>query len=258
MAHSKVCCGMYRGKLYGQDLSDPNGNLLPFGNAEFTINQTMTEANVPNFESLGGNACQISYMESMQLALILHCLSPENLAIAFLGEAKTLTSDVVTEEEHVVNHEHALIKFKHVPDRTQAITVAAGATTYVVGKDYSLTNAGIVILEGTTIVMGSTISVGYTYGDNLRLDAAVISQKEFKVVFDGTNVGEAGQTPVVFEFHKVKFSPTDSFAVISGTDFANLPLTGEVLKDDSVVPTNGSNESQFFNVEWGQKASGAY
>ena len=81
MAHSGLCCGLYRGSIYLRDLSNPNAALLPVGNAEATINQAMTEITTPNFQSLGGNACKVEYPESVTIDLVLHCTSPENLAM---------------------------------------------------------------------------------------------------------------------------------------------------------------------------------
>ena len=67
MAHEELCCGLYRGKFYLQDLSDPSAPLLPVGNAEATISQTLTEITQPNFQSLGGSACKVEFVESVSL-----------------------------------------------------------------------------------------------------------------------------------------------------------------------------------------------
>lgn len=254
MAHSDICCGLYRGSLYLKERGVDNAALLPVGNAEFSINQEMTELEQPNYQSLGGSACSVSYMNSMTLAMILHCMSPENLALAFLGESSRLTGGVVDDEEHVVNSVDELVPFEHTPDKSQAIVVTneAETVTYVAGEDYVVTSAGIKILDGD-IVIGSTIKVSYTYGKNYVLDAATISQKEFYVVFDGINVGEGGERSVVIKFFKVKFSPTDTMPVISGDAFSSINLNGEVLRDES-----RATGSKFFQIEWGQQASGGY
>lgn len=254
MAHSNICCGLYRGTLYLQEKGKVDAALLPVGNAEFTITQEMTEISQPNFQSLGGNNCSVTYMEAMNLETILHCISPENMAIAFLGTSQKLDGGVVEDEPHVVNAVGELIPFAHAPDKSQSIIVKneAGTVTYVAGEDYVVTNAGIKILDGD-ISLASAIEVSYTYGSNYRLDAATMSQKEFYVVFDGVNVGEDGETPVVIKFYKVKFAPTDSFAVISGDAFASLNVNGEVLRDESI-----QTGSKFFSIEWGQPSSGVY
>lgn len=252
--HKDICCGLYRGSLYLKERGKQGAALLPVGNAEFSITQEMAEITQQNFQSLGGNACSVSYMDSMTLETILHCLSPENLALAFLGSATKLTPTSVEDESHEVNAVGELVPFLHAPDKTHPIVVTneGGIITYTAGEDYEVTNAGIKILDGD-IVLGENILVNYVYGANYRVDAATMSQKEFYVVFDGVNVGEDGEIPVVLKFYKVKFAPTDTFALISADSFASLNVNGEVLRDDSV--TTGS---KFFSVEWGQPASGIY
>lgn len=250
MAHSDICCGLYRGSLYLRNKNKPNAALLPVGNTEFTVTQEMTDIEQPNYQSLGGTNCKVSYMNSMNLEMTLHCISPENMALGFLGTSSQLTETTVSNELHAVNAIHELIAFNHVPKKGLAITVTgpSGTPVYAAGTDYKVTNAGIQIIAGSTIpVLGGNIEVDYTYGDNFRMDAATMGQSDYEVVFDGTNYGEGGERPVVIKFHKVKFSPTDSFAVISGEDFANLAVNGQVMKDETVV-----SGSQFFNVEWGE------
>lgn len=250
MAHSDICCGLYRGSLYMKKRNTTGAAMLPVGNAEFTVTQEMTDIEQPNFQSLGGTNCKVSYMNSMSLEMTMHCVSPENMALAFLGTASQLTETVVSNEIHAVNAIGELIPFNHAPKKGATITVTgpSGSPSYSAPGDYIVTNSGIKIVTGSTIpVVGGNIEIDYTYGDNFRLDAATMGQSDYEVVFEGVNYGEGGERPVVIKFHKVKFSPTDSFAIISGEDFASLAVNGEVLKDDSV--TTGS---KFFNIEWGE------
>lgn len=252
--HSGLCCGLYRGTFFLKDLSDANGALLEVGNAEANITQEMTEISQPNFQSLGGTACKVEYPESVNLELTLHCTSPENLAIAFLGTTTQLAGGTITNELHAVNAIGELIPFNFVPNRESPIVVTGPAGTtpvYVNGTDYILTSAGIKIIEGSTIpVVGGNIAVDYVYGTNWKIDAQTVGQKEFLVVLDGNNVGQDGNVPVVLKAWKVKFAPTDSFGLISGTEFASVQVNGEILRDESK-----NAGSKFFTVEWGQ-ASG--
>lgn len=256
MAHSEICCGLYRGRIFLQDRSDASAALLPVGNAELTVNQTLTEINQPNYQSLGGNNCQVSFVENTSFDLVLHCTSPENLALAFLGQAAQRTGATVTDEVHPVNAEGELIPFDFVPNKGATITVTgpSGSPTYVEGTDYVVTNAGIEILHGTSIpVDGSNIEVSYTYGNNWYVDAQTLGQKEYYLVLDGFNAGEGdGGRPFVLKAWKVKFSPAESFAIISGTEFASLSVSGEILRDDSKA-----TGSKFFTIEWGSEGSGS-
>lgn len=256
MAHSGLCCGLYRGSFYLRDLSSEDAPLLPVGNAEAEITQELTEIEQPNFQSLGGTACKVAYVDSVNLNLTLHCTSPENLALAFMGQYAQLSGTAVTDEEHTVNAIGELIPFEFVPNRNEAIVVTSedGLTTYDVGDDYIITGAGIIIAENSTIpVNGAVIKVDYTYGNNWKVDAQTVAQKEFEVVLDGVNVGESGEKAVVLKAWKVKFSPAESFALISGEDFASLELAGEIIRDSSKA-----SGSKFFTVEWATEGVGVY
>lgn len=253
MAHSELCCGLYRGTFYLRDLSIPNAPLLSVGNAEATINQTMTEITQPNYQSLGGNACKVEYPESVGLDLILHCTSPENLARAFLGTAFQKTGGSVIDEEHTVNAYGELIPFVNVPDKTTIVVADEGASEYEVNVDYTVTNAGILITENSTIPLGSKILISYDFGDNWVVEAQTASQKNFEVVLDGVNVGEEGERAVVLRAWRVKFAPTDSFSLISGQAFASINFNGEILRDESKAVG-----SKFFKVEFGSESESAY
>lgn len=254
MAHQDgLCCGLYRGTFYMRDLSDPNAPLLSVGNAEATITQSMSETTVPNFESLGGNACSVSYPESVGIDMTLHCTSPDNLARAFLGEAIMKDGGTVNEEEHVVNSIDELVPLDHIPDKASIVVEDELANAYTVNVDYAVTNAGIKIVEGSSIPLGSTIRVSYTYGKNWVVEAQTVGQKTFEVVLDGANYGEDGTRAVVLKAWRVRLSPTDSFALISGSEFASIALSGEILRDDSRV-----SGSKFFNVEFATESESVY
>lgn len=253
MAHSGLCCGLYRGTFYLRDLSSPNAPLLSVGNAEATITQSMTEITTPNYQSLGGNACKVEYPESVGLDLVLHCTSPENLARAFLGETYQKDGGAIVDEEHTVNALYELIAFENVPDKTSIVVTDELSVAYVVNTDYTVSNAGILITENSSIPLGSKILVSYQYGKNWKIEAQTVSQKTFEVVLDGVNVGEDGNKAVVLKAWRVRFAPTDSFALISGSNFASINFGGEILRDESKV-----SGSKFFTIEFGEKAESTY
>ena len=72
-------------------------------------------------------------------------------------------------------------------------------------------------------------------------------------MLDGANYGEDGTRAVVLKAWRVRLSPTDSFALISGSEFASIALSGEILRDDSRV-----SGSKFFNVEFATESESAY
>lgn len=245
--HTDLCCGLYRGKIFMRERGVAGAALLPIGNAEINISQTLTEITQPNFQTLGGNNCAVAYPESVNLNIVAHCLNPENLAKALLGTFASLEGSV-TDEEHVVNAIHELVAFDHVPQRSSVVVKGGGvysASTYVEGTDYILSNGGIEIITGSSIPLGSEILVDYTYGVNYRVDAQTVGQKEYEVVLDGFNAG-GDQRPMVLKAFRVKLNPTEEIAIISGEEFASLNLNGEILADPA-----RSSGSQFFTIEWG-------
>lgn len=255
MAHTDLCCGLYRGTIYLKDNSDADAALLPVGNAELEITQELAEITQPNFQSLGGNACSVNYTSAVNVNLTLHCSSPENLAKAFLGTITQKAGAQIDEEEITVKGQGELIPFANVPNRSYPIVVKSedDVTTYVSGTDYQVTNAGIIILNGA-IEANDVIHIAYTYSENIVLDAQTVSQKEYYMVLDGYNAGDGRDTPVVIKAWKVKLAPAESFSVISGEEFASLALTGEILRDESKV----APISKFFQVEWGNNEAGGY
>lgn len=248
------CCGLYRGTFYAKDLSNPNAPLVSLGNAEATIAQSMTEIEQDNFESLGGKACSVSYVDSMSLDLVLHCVKPENLALAFMGTVGQKSEESITDEAHVVNANDELIPFENIPSKNYPIVVKNDENeTLVEGTDYVLTSAGVKIISVANINLGEEILVSYIHGRNWEINAQTVAQKTFYIVLDGVNVGGDGQKPVVLKAWKVKFAPTESFALISGTEFASLNVTGEILRDDTKAVG-----SKFMKVEFGVESAGAY
>lgn len=248
MADSGLCCGFYRGTIYLKDNNDAAAALLPVGNAEATITQSLTEVDVPNYQSLGGKACKVSYIDSVNIDLTLHCTKPENLAIALMGTVSHLNGAAVSNEVHAVHAKGELIPLNFVHNGTTPIVVTGPSATpvYTLGTDYTVTPAGIIITEGSTIpVIGGNIEIDYTYGNNWKVDAQVVAQKEFSLVLDGFNVADGTQKSVILKAFKVKFSPTESFSLISGEDFSSIDISGEIISD--ATKTSGS---KYFTVEF--------
>jgi hypothetical protein len=248
-----ICCSLFRGKVYLQ--KEGTGNpLLEVGNVtSFEVTHDLTEVEQENYQTLGGRSCYLQYINSANLSATLGCLRVKNLALALQGEGsyENIAAGSITDEPHTVNAEGELIDFERVPDRTGTIVVTddTGVTTYVAGTDYQVVGSGIVILEGTTIPLGSDILVDYDYGANSLITALTSGQGTYKVVFDGVNFGEDGQRPVVFKAFRVRFSPTETLSLI-GDEFATLEVTGEILIDSS--RTSDTAQSQYYEVEFGK------
>lgn len=248
-----ICCSLFRGKVYLQ--KEGTGNpLLEVGNVtSFEVTHDLTEVQQENYQTLGGNACYLQYINSANLNATLGCLKARNLALALQGNGayENIAADSVVDESHTVNAVGELIDFERVPDKGATITVTddAGVVTYTAGEDYVVRGAGIQILEGSAITPGSDILVSYDYGANSLITALTSGQGTYKVVFDGVNVGEDGQRPVVFKAFRVRFSPTETLSLI-GDEFATLEVTAEILAD--ITRSSDTQQSQYYEIEFGK------
>lgn len=253
MAINDLCCSLFRGKVYLQ--REGSGNpLLEVGNVtSFEVSHDLTEVEQENYQTLGGRACYLQYINSVNLSATLGCLKARNIALALQGqgEYENIAAGSVVDELHTVTAECELIDFNRVPDKSVTIVVTddTGTTTYVEGTDYIVRGSGIEIAEGTTIPLASDILVSYDYGANSLITALTSGQGTYKLVFDGVNQGEDGQRPVVFKAFRVRFSPTETLSLI-GDEFATLEVTGEVLIDSS--RTSDAAQSQYYEVEFGK------
>jgi len=253
-----LCCTLLRGTVYLREAVNSGTNtnpLLPVGNVtEFSISHEVTEVTQANYQSLGGTACKVSYVESADLNMTIGCLKARNWALATQGNGSydNVAIDTVTDEAHTVNAQGELIEFANVPDQSIAVEVtdSAGTTTYDEGDDYIRVPAGIEIVVGGAITAATDILVDYGYGANTLIGALTTGQKEFEVVFSGVNEGETGQRPTKFKAYRVKFNPTEEISLL-GDEFATLTVTGELLRDSSKMDAGAG---QFYFLEFGKVA----
>lgn len=87
------------------------------------------------------------------------------------------------------------------------------------------------------------LAVTYTRNAQFSIQALMDAGTEYEVTVDGLNEVDSGN-PVIVRYFRCKFSPTSGFPRI-GSEFAELPLTMTVLKDES---RTGTGLSQFMEV----------
>ena len=78
--------------------------------------------------------------------------------------------------------------------------------------------------------------VTYTSQDAFTIEGITRSAVDYELFFSGFNDADNGK-PVTVKCHKIKFSPSQALELISA-DFGALPLTAEVLADDSIIATD--------------------
>ncbi len=248
-----LCCAYFRGKFYLRKQGSGNA-ALPVGNASaFAINHEITEVEQEDFTSLGGTACKISYINNATITMTLNCLKARNLALAFQGSGSynNVPAGSVVDQEYTTLALDELIPLEFVPEKgTVVVTDDADPTpvTFVEGEDYLVSSAGIVLIEGGDIIVGTNLVINYDYGINTLIQALTEGQDIYELFFDGVNAGESGEQQVALRVFKVKFDPTATFNLLTTGEFASVELTGTILKDTTKV---GTGVSKFYNVEFG-------
>lgn len=201
-----------------------------------------------DYQGAGGATINtVANVESVVATVTALSLHPENVKLALRGLLAKNAAGAVTDEPAVAFPD-GYIKFKFPYDKSVAPTVTdqSGGTTYVEGRDYELKNAGILILSGTgaTITSPNTaIKLSYTKADSTTVEALMEATKDYEVFFDGLNEAESGKA-VAIEMYKVKFNYTQALALISD-DFGSLPMTFDILKDDSIT---SASKSKFLSI----------
>ncbi|AUR84399.1 major tail protein [Vibrio phage 1.055.O._10N.286.55.E9] len=227
--------------------------MYAFGNADsfsFAINEdkkTQRNYQTPG----GGNIASQSAITDVTASVNALSFQPRTLALALRSLVKTVESSAVTGETHKV-YKDALEPLNFIPDGTKTITVTdqAGTTTYTKDTDYVIEHGGIFIPVGSTITAsdstnaGVDIKVDYESQETYTIEAITQAAIEYEIFFNGFNDADNGK-PTTVKCHKVKFSPTQALELIS-EDFGSLPMTFEVLADDTII---GTDVSKYFKID---------
>lgn len=233
-----------KGSIYLEEIGGSMG-LLPFGNCpELTLAFAEDKKEMKDSEDAGGGVvASVSRIASVTGSISALSISKENIALALRGLVTTESVTGIVDEATVV-YEGAFVEFDKVPDITTIVVKdEAGTTTYVAGTDYEVKSSGITIVAGAGITSGDSLKLSYTPKGAIVVESLATSAKEYRMVFDGLNEADSGN-PVELACHKVKFSPAQALSLISD-DFATLPLSFDVLKDESIV---GSAKSKFARI----------
>jgi hypothetical protein len=191
----------------------------------------------------GGTYASVSRIESVTFEATLHDLNPLNLARALFGTNTAVTGATVSNEQ-VVARRGGLARLAHPSPTTVSVTHTSGTPTYVAGTDYEVRPEGIYVLTAGAITDAQTIRVSYTYAAYARVEGLVAGAADYEIVFAGLNEANSNK-PVIVDMWKVQLSPAEQLALI-GEEFAELTLTGRVLKDTTKT---GAGISQYMRVQ---------
>lgn len=232
-----------KGSVYIAKAGDPLTRIGNTSKLEFSFEEEKKE--LADYENTGGGiADSISRIKAVKLALTVHQLSPENLALALRGSSAASAAGAVTDEVHANVQVGGLVVLDKTPDTAIAYVVTdnAGTTTFTAGTDYIVRRAGLEIPAGSTIPDASTIKVDYTAVAATNVQALTATGDEVRLVFDGIN--EASGKPMLVEAFRVKPGASRGWSLI-GDDFSALEIEADVLKDETIT---GTGLSQFFKA----------
>lgn len=241
--YSYIGVGKVYMRVFGAD-----AGLLPVGNVSalsLAISEETKE--LKDFTQAGGGTYnEVRRVESVEVSLTIHDLSPDNLAKAVFGDASAIAAGTVTDEVQTA-YVGALVPTNYPINTASPVVVTntAGSTTYTADTDFVLTDHGITIpLTGSAIVDSQDIKIDYTKKAGNSVEALLNSAQEYELVFAGLNEARSGKA-VTVKLHRVKLGAAADLALI-GEDYAGLELSGKVLKDTT---KNGTSVSQYFKVD---------
>jgi hypothetical protein len=230
------------GKIYMRDLSG-SGGLIEVGNvSKLDIGTEEEIKELRDYRSPGGGVInEVRRITGVTLAMTLHDLSPENLAMALYGTTEAVGAGTVTDEV-VTAKLGALVRLAHTGISSVTVTNNTDTTTYVEGTDYEVRPAGLWILASGSISDGESLKVDYSYGKQDVVQALDGAQGTYELVFEGLNEARSGK-PVIVDVWRARFGAAKTISFI-GDDYAGLDVEGKALKDTS----KPSGTSQYFRV----------
>lgn len=218
-----------------------NASAVNFAVAEQAI--TLQDFTQPG----GGTYNEVKRIESVEVNISMHDLSPENLARAFLGSTSNQVAGTVTSED-VVAYVGGFTPLARIPTAITAVTGPSATPAYVEGTDYEFREGGIYIPAGSTIpdpVAGAVnLEVTYTAPEQDTVQALTSSAKDYEMIFVGLNEARSGK-PVRVKAMRVKFGPAQALALVSADEHAVLEVTGKLQQDSSIT---GDGLSKYFTA----------
>ena len=222
------CCYVGKGTIYARTFG-ASAAKVSIGNAsklELQIDEE--EKTVKDYQNGGGgDACSLSRVNSVNVALTMNCLSADNLSKALFGDASAVAGSAITDQVEIA-YKGGFIYL--APGMTGVAVKHTSLTpTYVLGTDYTVERTGVVILDAGAITDAQSLKISYTKPALTTVQLLTQAAGEYELSFDGLNEMESGEE-VFIQLYKFKMGPAKNFGII-GDDPAALEITGKLLKD---------------------------
>lgn len=218
------------GKLYAT-VYGSSAALAPIGNVlEATTEQTESVEKQDDMQLLGGGTHgEIRRVTGVSLKLKIADLNIINWARGVLGTVSPQDAGTVTDEPYEVRL-GGLIPLPHI--NVSALVVKKGVTVIAAAGNFDLLPEGIwVRADAATLVESDAITVSYSFGDQVVIEALTTKAPELTFRLGGLNEADSGR-PVVVDLWRVSQGITKQLTLIK-KGFAPLDVEGEVLQDPS-------------------------
>ena len=224
---------------FADGTSNPRGERL-FGNVP-AFNLTASQEKLDHFSSMRGvRTKDASVLLQLDYSGTMECdtISPENLAVFFLGDSSTLTATSTPVAGEAINDIEKGLTYQIGTSSTNpagvrkisAVTVKKGASTLVAGTDYTvdLTLARLTILTtSVTLTNGDDLTVDYTIDASTR-DRVISKSKTIEGSLRFVASNPSGKLQDYF-MPWVKVTPNGDFPLI-GEEWLKMSFNVEVLK----------------------------
>lgn len=207
------------------------GHFRPLGlvdEATLTLNETVDRLRDVR-RSAGGTASVDRDIESGEVTLKLREGTADNLALGWFANQTAVVSGSVTGQPHTAK-KGQFIYVGHTDISAVVVSGTGGTPTYVLGTDYTVNESGVFIVPGGSIADDAAIEIDFAYGAQDLLDGLANSGKTWELLTTSENKVQGG-APSVLQIFRVRFGPTQGFALQGGTEHGALDLTGEILRD---------------------------
>lgn len=201
------------------------------------------ENSLLNYRGGGGEINKRERISAVSLSVTAHDFIAENLALATRGEVTAQTSQAVASEVQP-GADSGLIRTNYMIDASQTVTVSgpSGTPTHTEGTDYTVSAAGIEVIEGGAITSGADVEITYQSLAADVVDALMNSGDEYVMVADLIN--EAQASHYVIDIWRAKAAPADELALI-GDDYGAQNLPFSLLLDTT---KEAAGDSGYFKV----------
>ena len=243
-----------RGRVWVGDSA--TGGLREMGNCTaVSIAFDTTEDELPDYRTTAdGNYASDVQIDSCNVSVTFHDMSPDNLALAFYGTTTAVTAALVSDESLTVPTDNLLVATDYMIDCTAAgaFTTATGVGVFSAtgggGTEYTVTGGDYYVYPGGIKFPAGTSATGTVYATYMkeaatRVEGLMAASSTKYLQLDLLNKAGGGE-PLVVRIWSFKPAPADDVPFIGG-DYAAPVMSGKADADTS----RSSGTSQYFTIE---------